>query len=82
VTSSWSIVAVVDDLTGAIEVGAKFAAYGLPAIVTTDVSSLSEEQHVPVVVIDTETRHLNSNEAAERTSLAAAFACRSSARLI
>ena len=55
------ILALADDLTGALETGAKFAAAGIDAVVTTlpAVEPLAE-----VVVVDTETRHLPPAEAA------------------
>jgi uncharacterized protein YgbK (DUF1537 family) len=61
---------LADDLTGALETGAKFAARGVDTTVTawggqSDTSS-------PVLVIDTETRHLTASEAAHRISSAAA----------
>jgi uncharacterized protein YgbK (DUF1537 family) len=55
------ILALADDLTGALEVGAKFAAHCAPLVVTTQVEVAPE---YPVVVIDTETRHLSEPEAA------------------
>jgi uncharacterized protein YgbK (DUF1537 family) len=54
------ILAFADDMTGALEVGAKFAAHGIEALVHT---ALSE---APVQVIDTETRHLTASAAADR----------------
>ncbi len=52
------ILALADDLTGAMEVGAKFAAAGLTTLVCA--KPCSEDHHVGVngLVIDTETRHL------------------------
>lgn len=55
------VLALADDLTGALEAGARFAAHGLRAIVTTAMKGTSTQ---PVVVIDTETRHLPPEEAA------------------
>ena len=46
-------------MTGALEVGAQFAASGIPTAVTTQWS-----EDAPAVVIDTETRHLPESEAA------------------
>ena len=54
-----TILALADDLTGALEVGARFAGAGIPSVVTTRWSD-----DAPAVVIDTETRHLPANEAA------------------
>jgi D-threonate/D-erythronate kinase len=57
--------ALADDLTGALETGAKFA-----ALVTTS----REQSCLPrrVLVIDTESRHLSPSEAAERITMASA----------
>ena len=64
--SQHSILAVADDLTGALEVGAKFAVHGLSAVVVTDLA-LARQTDCPVLVIDMETRHLTASEAAART---------------
>lgn len=53
------ILAIADDLTGALEVGAKFA----DAVVTTK-RTVSTHPNVPVLIIDTETRHLSPDAAA------------------
>lgn len=53
---------IADDLTGALEVGAKFAAQGLRASVTCD--TRSSEISTDVHVVDTETRHLSPAAAA------------------
>lgn len=55
------VLVIADDLTGALEAGAKFAAHGLPAVVTTRADCAIEGG---VLVIDTETRHLPPDEAA------------------
>jgi D-threonate/D-erythronate kinase len=60
------ILALADDLTGALEIGAKFAEHDLPAIVVTEFDSLKNPE-CPVLVIDTETRHLTPDQAAART---------------
>jgi D-threonate/D-erythronate kinase len=65
-----SIFGLADDLTGALEIGAKFAEYGLSAVIVTDYSPLESYRH-PVLIIDTETRHLTASEAGERTRQAA-----------
>ncbi len=68
------ILVLADDLTGALEVGAKFAGCGLTARVTTETSVTSQPQ-VDVLVVDTETRHMTASQAYEvvhKTSLAAA----------
>ncbi len=54
------VLAIADDLTGALEVGAKFSARGLPALVTTRDGT---EFDTPVGVIDTESRHLSAADA-------------------
>lgn len=59
--SRW-ILGIADDLTGALEAGAKFACQGLVARVTTQVA-VSSPPEVPVLVIDTETRHLAAEDA-------------------
>jgi D-threonate/D-erythronate kinase len=56
------ILAIADDLTGALETGTKFAKHGLKVRVTTEVA-VSAPTDVPVLVIDTETRHLQASEA-------------------
>src|ERR1017187_6207270 len=50
------ILAVADDLTGALEIGAKFAGRGMRARVTTELS-VRERPDVPVLVVDTESKH-------------------------
>jgi uncharacterized protein YgbK (DUF1537 family) len=74
-------VAIADDLTGALEIGAKFAAHGLRSIVTTTVESKGRFK-APVLVIDTETRHASAQEAAMHTRRAAAVAHERSAQLV
>jgi uncharacterized protein YgbK (DUF1537 family) len=59
------ILALADDLTGAVEVGAQFAGRGIASRVTTDVSFRAAEL-VRALVIDTETRHVPPREAEER----------------
>jgi len=56
------ILGIADDLTGALEAGAKFAGQGLGARVTTDIA-VSGPPDVPVLVIDTETRHSAAEDA-------------------
>ena len=57
------IVAIADDLTGALEVGSQFARFGIASCVTTE-REIPSRPDVPVLVIDTETRHLPAAEAA------------------
>jgi D-threonate/D-erythronate kinase len=58
---SCAVLALADDLTGALETGARFAALGIPAVVTT---RPEPAPGWPVTVIDTETRHLPPEDAA------------------
>jgi uncharacterized protein YgbK (DUF1537 family) len=75
------ILALADDLTGALEIGAKFAARGIASPVTThpDVDPLGAER---MQVIDTETRHLPAEEAGRRVLSLAREARRLGARLL
>ena len=57
------ILVIADDLTGALECGAKFAAQGLTARVTTGLKD-GKPSDADVWVMDTETRHLSGFEAA------------------
>src|SRR5580700_2056876 len=59
------VLALADDLTGALETGAKFAAHGIEALV-------AEAGPCRVLVVNTETRHLSPGEAAGRIVRAAA----------
>ena len=61
VSGATDILVIADDLTGALEAGAKFAARGVRAQVTTRIDFTGGEG---VPVIDTETRHLPPEEAA------------------
>lgn len=78
---SHSCIGIADDLTGALEIGAKFADQGLPATIVTDLRSLPRCA-CSVLVVDTETRHLSAAEAAARTREVASFARELSLRLI
>jgi uncharacterized protein YgbK (DUF1537 family) len=62
------VLAIADDLTGALEVGAKFAGQGIRALVTTQPVC---DTSYPVSVIDTESRHLPPEAAAVAVSAAA-----------
>jgi uncharacterized protein YgbK (DUF1537 family) len=64
------VLALADDLTGALEVGAKFAAQGVPAIV---VNGSDLPTGTGVVVVNTESRHLPPDDAAQAVSAAAAI---------
>ncbi len=70
------ILGLADDLTGALETGAKFAGAGLRSLVTTELTLRPaglEDGH-EVLVIDTETRHVAPGEAAARVRLLASSA--------
>jgi D-threonate/D-erythronate kinase len=75
------ILAIADDLTGALEAGAKFAWHGLQARVTTESSVLTLPDS-PVLVVDTETRHLPESAAEQAVRKVAATASRVSPWLI
>jgi D-threonate/D-erythronate kinase len=57
------VLAIADDLTGALEAGARFAGAGLPSVVTM---GPWQEFREAAIVLDTETRHMTA-AAAERT---------------
>lgn len=57
------VLAIADDLTGALEVGGKFAARGFRATVTTDIDALDT---YGVLVLDAQTRHLAAEQARAR----------------
>lgn len=59
------ILAIADDLTGALETGSKFAAEGLSARVVT-AESVVRRPDVSVLVFDTESRHSSAGEAAAK----------------
>lgn len=59
------ILTLADDLTGALEIGAKFAACGIASLVTTE-QDLTVAGAARALVIDTETRHLPAAEAGRR----------------
>ncbi len=60
------VLALADDLTGAIEAGAQFAAAGAQAVVTIASAECGSNAAPQVLVIDTESRHLPPEEAAAR----------------
>ncbi len=64
--SELKILILADDLTGALEVGAKFADRGLPApVISKSGFDLSHhEGATPVLAVDTETRHASPTAAA------------------
>ncbi|MEO7652941.1 MAG: four-carbon acid sugar kinase family protein [Bryobacteraceae bacterium] len=55
------ILALADDMTGALEVGAKFSAAGIDTLVSTQPVAANSAH---AVVLDTETRHLSPDAAA------------------
>lgn len=61
VLREWILV-LADDLTGALEVGAKFAQCGLRTLVTVEPTK-TPTPDLDVLVIDTETRHLTEEQA-------------------
>ena len=71
------ILVIADDLTGALEVGGKFAATGVRSQVRTPSSLWAEDLRVAAgaFVVDTETRHARVTEAARRVSDLARAAC-------
>ena len=73
------VLALADDLTGALEVGAKFAGEGIASVITTDASL---ECTAPVLVIDTETRHLAPELAAAQVTRVLQQAHKPGVRLI
>lgn len=64
------LLVLADDLTGALEAGAKFAGQGIASLVVVDPGEQipAITRNVSVLVIDTETRHACSHEAAHRVS--------------
>ncbi len=65
-----TILVLADDLTGALEVGGKFAAASVRSLVTTWPSPLffNLQDVTGALVVDTETRHADATEAARRVS--------------
>jgi uncharacterized protein YgbK (DUF1537 family) len=62
------ILVLADDLTGALEAGAKFAGQGIRTLVSTELSLRPKgcDESIGVLVIDAETRHLPAAEAGQR----------------
>lgn len=62
------VLVLADDLTGAIEAGAKFAAVGIASVVTSErtLAPAGLDPRIPALVIDTESRHLPPRQAGER----------------
>jgi uncharacterized protein YgbK (DUF1537 family) len=66
-----TILVLADDLTGALEVGGKFAAAGVRSLVKAWTRPLCRDLRDVVIgalVVDTETRHVEATEAARRVS--------------
>ena len=59
----FQIFGLADDLTGALEIGAKFAAAGISAEVAAN-GYLQAAKHAAALIVDTETRHRRPSEAA------------------
>jgi uncharacterized protein YgbK (DUF1537 family) len=68
-----AVLAIADDLTGALEAGAKFAGSGIPSLVT--IHTVQDSCHL-VAVVDTESRHLPPGEAAAAVAHAASLPAR------
>ncbi|MEX2261334.1 MAG: four-carbon acid sugar kinase family protein [Bryobacteraceae bacterium] len=60
------LLALADDLTGAVETGAKFAAEGVAALVAAEFSPPRRRGAEKVLVLNCESRHLTPVEAASR----------------
>ena len=62
-----TLLIIADDLTGALDTGTQFAKQGIKTLVTTDIDiEMSDiDPNIEVLVVDTETRHKNPNEAYE-----------------
>jgi uncharacterized protein YgbK (DUF1537 family) len=62
------ILVLADDLTGALEAGAKFAGQGIRTLVSTELNLRPKgcDESIGVLVIDAETRHLPAAEAGQR----------------
>ena len=56
---------LADDFTGALDTGVRFAARGIPTQVLTAKAHHFTEEDAEVLVIDTETRHMNPMEASQ-----------------
>jgi D-threonate/D-erythronate kinase len=78
------VLVLADDLTGALEAGAAFAAAGIEAAVTagSDPDSATGDAGVRTIVVDTETRHVDPQRAHERVFAFAARARKSGIRYL
>jgi D-threonate/D-erythronate kinase len=72
--------AIADDLTGALEIGAKFAAHDLGATVVTELD-VRLDSSCFALIVDLETRHVAAEEAVARTKQVANLAHDSAVRL-
>lgn len=71
---------IADDLTGASDVGVQFSRQGIPALVYTGLTpSLDAFADYQVIVVNTESRHLDPVEAATRVSYTVAQGIKSGA---
>lgn len=63
---AFSVLGLADDLTGALEIGARFSSGGVPSLVAADDRAATARERTPpgALVIDTETRHRTASEAA------------------
>lgn len=59
---------IADDLTGANDVGAQFASRGIPTLVIVDAAEAEahDDESCQVVVVNTDSRHIEGREAGER----------------
>ena len=78
---SW-LLAIADDLTGALETGAAFADHGLGACVTTHSQMVKQPPDQSVYIINSETRHCSSAEAEQKLAMISQQAARFSPGLI
>lgn len=78
---SW-LLAIADDLTGALETGAAFADHGLSACVTTHPQIVQKPPDQSVYIIDSETRHCSPAEAEQKLEMIGQQAARFSPGLI
>ena len=62
------VLVLADDMTGALEAGAAFAAAGIDSAVSTVLhfASASQATEVSVLIVDTETRHVTAEQAYRR----------------
>ncbi|RPI16629.1 MAG: hypothetical protein EHM65_03510, partial [Acidobacteriales bacterium] len=65
------VLAIADDTTGALEVGAQFAADGVRSLVTVKLRLAGE---AAALVVDTQTRHAHAARARHRAAQIAAMA--------